>query len=857
MLNPPPINPFELSTYDVIWNTPSHDAAGSMPIGNGEVVLNVWAEDKTGDLLILIARTDAISEISRILKLGRVRIHLNDSPFRNATDFVQRLDLRNGVIHVSARGSQLKIFVDSGSHVIHVRGKLARPTTITAALESWRNTARELPKAEYASAWSAQNAPFPLIESVDVITNKAGSLAFFHHNESSIVPKIWENQSLTDAPGRFDPLQNLTFGGLIRGIGFESKGSNQLVSKTLQKSFDLSITTLTAVANSGDDWLREINAITIAPSDTAEKRTRQWWNAFWDRSHVFISAPTSPQPVPENKYVLRIGVDSNGQNQFPGDISTPESQLPSEANHQRLVLSAVITPKGLKPGRIFDKLTAGQSDGFLFDTHPGNGLRLIVGDMTLVAPSCLVANKSQRVRADYNGQTGEASIYLNDVRVAHRLGADPLEISRGYVLQRYVQACQGRGKYPIKFNGGYFSVEPSASGMAFDPDWRRWGDCFWYQNTRHMYHPMLATGDFDMMAPFFRLYKDAIPLGESRSRIYHGAEGAYFPETMTHYGTYGGQDYGWDRTGLQPKDVQCPWWDDAWNQGPELLQLMLDYYDFTQDQQFLNRQLIPTATSILKYFDTRFKKDDAGRVILDPTQVVETYWTGVVNDMPSVSGLIAVTHRLAKLPGSTPLFRRLAKQCPELPLETKAGQRKLAPAQKYDPTTSNVENGELYAVWPFRLVSLASPKLLNEAKAAYAQRLNHLDNGWGYDGNAAALLGLTDEAARILAAKSRNSSPAYRWPATWGPNFDWLPDQNHGGNLLNTTNLMLMQAEGNEIRIFPAWPKAWDVSFRLHAPHQTIVEAELRNGAITRIHVTPASRRKDVILPTGLSVAGH
>jgi hypothetical protein len=393
--------------------------------------------------------------------------------------------------------------------------------------------------------------------------------------------------------------------------------------------------------------------------------------------------------------------------------------------------------------------------------------------------------------------------------------------------------------------------------MPFNPDWRRWGDCFWYQNTRHMYHPMLASGDFEMMAPFFRLYEDAIPLAESRSRIYHGAEGAYFPETMTHYGTYGGQDYGWDRTGLQPKDVQCPWWDDAWNQGPELLQLMLDYYDFTQDPEFLNRQLIPTATSILKYFDTRFKKDPNGRIILDPTQVVETYWTGVVNDMPSTAGLISVTHRLANLPGATPFFRRLATQCPELPLETKLGQRKLAPAQKYDPTTSNVENGELYAVWPFRLVSLARPQLLTEAKAAYAQRLNRLDNGWGYDGNVAALLGMTDEAARILSVKCRNSSPAYRWPATWGPNFDWLPDQNHGGNLLNTTNLMLMQAEGNEIRIFPAWPKTWDVSFRLHAPHKTIVEAELRNGVITKLKVTPESRRKDVIIPAGLTTTGR
>ena len=237
--------------------------------------------------------------------------------------------------------------------------------------------------------------------------------------------------------------------------------------------------------------------------------------------------------------------------------------------------------------------------------------------------------------------------------------------------------------------------------------------------------------------------------------------------------------------------------------------------------------------------------------MLDPTQVVETYWTGVVNDAPTTAGLIAITQRLAKLPVNTAFFQKMARACPELPLETKDGKRKLSPAQKYDRNTSNVENGELYDVWPFRVVSLDRPKLLAEAKVAYAQRLNRLDNGWGYDANVAALLGLTDEAARILSVKSRNSNSAYRWPATWGPNFDWLPDQNHGGNLLNTANLMLLQSEGNSIRIFPAWPMKWDVSFKLHAPRNTTVEATLKGGRISGLKVSPASRAKDIVWPAG------
>jgi hypothetical protein len=264
------------------------------------------------------------------------------------------------------------------------------------------------------------------------------------------------------------------------------------------------------------------------------------------------------------------------------------------------------------------------------------------------------------------------------------------------------------------------------------------------------------------------------------------------------------------------------------------------------------------AESVLTYFDTRFKRDSAGRLVLDPTQSVETFWSGVINDMPSVAGLNDITARLCALPRdlTTPrqreFFSKMNASCPVVPVEDRVLDGKtvrlLAPAQKYGPKRSNCENPEEYGIWPFRLFGIGKPGL-DEAVAAYDHRVNHLDVGWGYDGNCAALLGLTDEAARILTKKCANSRPGYRWPATWGPNFDWLPDQNHGGNLLETTQLMLLQCDGDKIRILPAWPKHWDVSFRLHATKQTTVDCEYRQGKIVKLQVIPPSRLKDVVLP--------
>ena len=89
------------------------------------------------------------------------------------------------------------------------------------------------------------------------------------------------------------------------------------------------------------------------------------------------------------------------------------------------------------------------------------------------------------------------------------------------------------------------------------------------------------------------------------------------------------------------------------------------------------------------------------------------------------------------------------------------------------------------------------------------------------------------------------------FPAFWGPNFDWVPDQEHGGVLMKATQSMLMQVDGEKIFLLPAWPGDWNVNFKLHAPKQTTIECRLENGAVVDLKVTPESRRQDIILPAG------
>jgi hypothetical protein len=57
---------------------------------------------------------------------------------------------------------------------------------------------------------------------------------------------------------------------------------------------------------------------------------------------------------------------------------------------------------------------------------------------------------------------------------------------------------------------------------------------------------------------------------------------------------------------------------------------------------------------------------------------------------------------------------------------------------------------------------------------------------------------------------------------------------------------MLMQTDGRQIHLLPAWPNDWNVEFKLHAPLRTVVCGKVEGGKLVQCSVQPESRRKDV-----------
>ena len=54
----------ELDRLNVVWETPSENSFGSMPLGNGDIGMNVWTEPN-GDILFLRVVINVLTNLKR------------------------------------------------------------------------------------------------------------------------------------------------------------------------------------------------------------------------------------------------------------------------------------------------------------------------------------------------------------------------------------------------------------------------------------------------------------------------------------------------------------------------------------------------------------------------------------------------------------------------------------------------------------------------------------------------------------------------------------------------------------------------------------------------------------------------
>ena len=728
---------------DVTWNSLGTNENNSMPLGNGDIALNIWTE-QNGDIVLLVAKSDAWSENGQLLKLGRVRVKLTPNPFISPAAVTQILKLETGEIQIQSGKSIAHIWVDANHPVVHLEVQSEQPIQLEAKSEVWRSKTYHLNQNAVSRAgffeWG--NNPDGLTFDPDTIfPAQTDRVSWCHFNSNSIYPLVFEKEHLESLLPKYpDPLLHRCFGVTMKGPGLASSDNQTLKSTGASKSLRLDLYTLTQQADTPEAWqaaLKKVVASTDAVKINAARKAHQkWWTEFWDRSWVHVSG-------------------------------TPEAD----------------------------------------------------------------------------------------------------KISKSYAIQRYMTACAGRGAQPIKFNGSLFTVGhdlpegTSSSENNHDPDYRAWGNSFWNQNTRLMYWPLMATGDNDLLAPWFNMYVQALPLAKDRTQLYFHHGGGAFIETIYFWGLPNVGDFGWNNKG---PELQSEWMRYHVQGGLEVLAQMLDRYDYTQDADFVRNSLLPMADATITYYNEHWRRGPDGKILMEPAQAIETYQETAANPTPDIAGLMSVLPRLLNLPpelaseAQRNLWTKVLKDLPPLPMGTTAkgklppkgqgdpdGKRVILPAQKYGEP-KNHENPELYAVFPYPLYGMGKPDLAM-ARDTYKARIYPFAKCWGQDGIQAALLGLTAEAKKGV-IEEFTSYGNQQFPWFWSKNSDWIPDMDNGGAGMMTLQFMLMQCDGKSIQILPAWPDDWTADFKLHAPYQTTVKGHVEHGKVTGLKVVPADRTKDVVL---------
>ncbi len=738
----------ELLNNHVIWTCQSKNSSESMPVGGGDIGVNVWVED--GQVYLYLSRSGTFDENNTLLKLGRVKLKLSPNPFEGKT-FKQELILKDGYVQITGvndkLNAQVNIWIDVFKPIVNLEVKANKNIVAEASYESWRfydklTKGRENQQNSYK--WAPQGDVKTL---KDKITFKDNEVQFYHQNTNQTVFDVTVKQQGLEnfKSNMFNPLKGLLFGGSMSGTNMLTSGMYdgnylgtpfqawKLKSAKPAKSHLVSIA-LNVSKISLDEWSSTLSNLKYNSTATylkAQQTTKIWWNNYWNKSFIYINSSDS------------------------------------------------------------------------------------------------LAN----------------------------------QVGKNYQLFRYMLGTNAKGTWPTKFNGGLYTFDPQLTdtSLKFTPDFRNWGGgTHTAQNQRLVYWPMLKSGDFEMMKPQFDFYLNILKNAELRTEAAWGHKGGSFTEQIENFGLPNPTEYGWKRPVDFNKGMEYnAWLEYEWDTVLEFCMMILETERYNGENI---EKYMPLIESSLTFFREHYiylakergaKALDAnGHLVLYPGSAAETYKMAY-NATSTIAGLKTVLQRLIELKSASEEqkqnWKAMLNTIPPISFREFNSNPTIAPAKLWE-RLNNTESPQLYPVFPWGIYGVGKPGL-DTAINTYQldpdvlKFRSHI--GWKQDNIFAAKLGLTDEAARLTTLKLKDSGR--RFPAFWGPGYDWTPDHNWGGAGMIGLQEMLMQCDGTKIMLFPAWPKTWDVHFKLYAPYQTTVEGILRNGKVENLKVIPESRTKDII----------
>jgi hypothetical protein len=261
----------DLEACNLVWAEPSRQGSfDSMPLGNGDIGLNVWLE-ANGDILFYISKVDAYDSEHLLPKLGRVR--LRTEPALDVTSLKTTLLLRRASVEIMAGDTTFRVWVDANAPVIRVQGHCRAPRKVSIAAESlrpWHNAADSLPASGTVAL---------------LFHDTSDQIAWCYRNQSSVWAANFANQNSPEMVSKTkDPILHRTSGCVLEAKGFTRLNPTTIATPHAITDIDARVRVLTSQTDSAEEW--KAQAIQAVTSDWDAHVA--YWNAFWDRSHVII-----------------------------------------------------------------------------------------------------------------------------------------------------------------------------------------------------------------------------------------------------------------------------------------------------------------------------------------------------------------------------------------------------------------------------------------------------------------------------------------------------------------------------------------------------------------------------------------
>ena len=454
----------------------------------------------------------------------------------------------------------------------------------------------------------------------------------------------------------------------------------------------------------------------------------------------------------------------------------------------------------------------------------------------------------------------------------------------------YHLASSSRGAYPPKWNGSIFVGQG---------DERGWGSQYWLWTMEMLYWPLHAADASDLAAPFFDLYRKALPAMHIAARQRWDASGFFLPETMPFDGPTvlpeslvelyrerflrdpGGAElspqlvarckYDWHLEATTNRrertELGYSWIGHLASSGAELAVHSWWHYRHTCDREWLESHAYPFLRGTVEFYRSLARKGDDGLWHIHNTNAHEDFWgvTDGVMDLAAIRGTVPLAiHAAEELAIDADLretWRNFLRELAPYPMGNDPRARALTGGALADDAwaagylgavdgSQNAEDVQLNPIFPIEDWTLETR---DAALNAVAQRT----------------LELAPRHQRVLAGEKTNT--AFRSPiaavrggsaadlpailGSYRAAFDPLTNGfslfegetahsvEHLGLLTMTLQEALLQSVAPRpgkpeiIRLFPAWPSTWDASFRLLARGGFLVSASIESGRINGIEI--------------------